>query len=178
MSAELEKLLNEKRPEIIKEWFTLVVETYPEETAKFLKSQKDPFANPVGKAVRNGVADLFDELVRGLDTENASAYLDPMIRIRAIQNFTPSQAIGFVFMLKDIIRQLLDRQIESSNLGGEMRALEAKIDRLAMIAFDVYMKCREKIYEIKANEFRNRHYMAFRRAGLISEVPNDSDLGQ
>jgi hypothetical protein len=178
LSAGLDKILTQKRPDVIKEWFTLVVETYPEETAKFLKSQKDPFANPVGRAVRNAVEDLFDEIIRGLDPKTAEAYLDPMIRIRAIQNFTPSEAVGFIFMLKKVVQKLLDRESKLQELADELRAFNDRIDQLALIGFDVYMKCREKIYEIKANEFRNRHYSAFRRAGLISEVPDDPDFGQ
>lgn len=178
MSAAFDKILSNKRTDILNKWFDLVVETYPDETAKFLKRQKDPFANPVGRAVRNGVADLFDELARGLDPKTAGACLDPMIRIRAIQNFTPSEAVGFVFMLKRVLRDLMGREIKEQNLAGELQAFEAKIDELALIAFDIYMKCREKIFEIKANEFRNRHYSAFRRAGLISEVPEDPEPGQ
>jgi len=178
LSNDLEKLLIESRTTILKEWLTLVVETYPSETARFLKSQKDPFANPVGRAIRNGVEDLFDELLRGLNREAAGACLDPMIRIRAIQNFTPSEAIGFIFSLKAVIRKIIGKKFVEKNLLQEVHAFESKIDDLGLIAFDIYMKCREKIYEIKANEFRNRHYSAFRRAGLISEVPDDPALKQ
>ena len=117
MTNVTNEILNKKRAEIVKEWFLVVVETYPAETAKFIKGQKDPFANPVGKAVRNGVEDLFDELVRGLDRDTAGAYLDPMIRIRAIQNFTPSEAVGFVFSLKSIIRKILSEEIRDKKIA-------------------------------------------------------------
>jgi hypothetical protein len=178
LSNKLAKILIESRPQILQEWFAVVVETYPTETARFLKSQKDPFANPVGRAVRKGVEDLFDELIGGIDREHAGACLDSMIRIRAIQNFTPSEAIGFIFSLKAVIRKIISKKIAQMNLFEELHAFEAEIDNLGLIAFDIYMKCREKIYEIKANEFRNRHYSAFRRAGLISEVPDDPALEQ
>lgn len=176
MSISFKQLLTQKRPVIVEQWFYLVVETYPEETAKFLKRQKDPFSNPVGRTVRKGVEDLFDELMLGLDHEKARAYLDSMIRIRAIQNFTPSQAVGFIFSLKTVIQKVLGREIAEKNLSAQVHEFESKIDELSLIAFDIYVKCREKIYEIKANEFRNRHYSAFRRAGLISEVSDDPFL--
>lgn len=176
MSTLLEQILAEKRRAILKEWFFLVVESYPRETAKFLKSQRDPFANPVGRAIQNVVKDLFDELLTGLDRDKAGACLDSIIRIRAIQNFTPSEAIGFIFSLKAVIQKILGREIAEKNLSEQLRAFESKIDELGLIAFDIYMKCREKIYEIKATEFRNRHYSAFRRAGLISEVSDDPFL--
>jgi hypothetical protein len=100
-----------------------------------------------------------------------------MIRIRAIQNFTASEAVSFIFDLKKVVRKMLDREICDQNLTEELRAYEDLIDKLGLIAFDVYMKCREKIFEIKATEFRNRHYSAFRRAGLISEVPDSEEPG-
>ena len=37
-----------------------------------------------------------------------------------------------------------------------MLALESQIDDFALIAFDVYMKCRNKIHEIQINEIRKR----------------------
>jgi len=33
----------------------MVVDTYPADTSRFLKSQKDPFANPVGGATIQGL---------------------------------------------------------------------------------------------------------------------------
>ena len=176
LNKEFEKILIENRAIILQEWFHLVVQTYPPETAVFLKNRKDPFANPVGRAVRNGIEDLFDALLQGLNRELAGACLDPMIRIRAVQNFTPSEATGFIFSLKSIIRKILNAKASERNLFQEIQAFESMIDDLGLIAFDIYMKCREKIYEIKANEFRNRHYSAFRRAGLIAEVPDDPAL--
>jgi hypothetical protein len=35
------------------------------------------------------------------------------------------------------------------------------------------MSCREKIYEIKGNEEKNRTFKAFERAGLIAEIPEN-----
>lgn len=176
MGTLFKQLLSQNRSLILKEWFYLVVETYPEETAKFLKRQRDPFSNPVGRTVQKGLEDLFDELMLDLDHEKAGACLDSMIRIRALQNFTPSEAVGFVFSLKTVIQKVLGRDIAEKGLSDQVHEFESKIDELSLIAFDIYMKCREKIYEIKANEFRNRHYSAFRRAGLISEVSDDPFL--
>ena len=47
----LNNLLSQKKAAITKKWFALVIETYPSDTAKFLKSQKNPFANPVGMVI-------------------------------------------------------------------------------------------------------------------------------
>jgi hypothetical protein len=36
--------------------------------------------------------------------------------------------------------------------GGEPRDVQKRIDQTALLAFDLFMKCREEIYEIKARE--------------------------
>ena len=51
--------------------------------------------------------------------------------------------------------------------------MDVKIDRLLLLAFDIYMECREKIYDLKANEEKNKVFKAFKRAGLISEISDD-----
>ena len=99
----LNNLLSQKKAAITKKWFTLVIETYPSDTAKFLKSQKNPFANPVGRTIYQGLETLFAELLKGIDYETITSSLDPIIRIRAVQNFSPSQATGFIFFFKNVI---------------------------------------------------------------------------
>ena len=39
---------------------------------------------------------------------------------------------------------------------------EARIDKLALLALDIYMKCREKIYEIRLNEVKAEGERALR----------------
>jgi hypothetical protein len=47
---------------------------------------------------------------------------------------------------------------------------------MALLSFDVYMKCKERIYEIKADEVKRMTFRLIQRANLICEVP-DPDLG-
>jgi hypothetical protein len=56
----------------------------------------------------------------------------------------------------------------------ELSRIERRIDQLGLLAFDIYMQCREKIYDLKANEMRARTFSAFSRAGLIRD-PADND---
>jgi hypothetical protein len=166
-------LLGKNRSAILKKWFDAAVSTYHLDTSQFLKSQNDRFANPVGITMSEGLNFLFDQLVTEPDTSRMREYLDPMIRIRAIQNFTPSQATSFILSLKNIIRETLKRQLEKNGLEKELLELDTKIDRLLLLAFDIYMECREKIYDLKANEEKNKVFKAFKRAGLISEISDD-----
>ena len=168
---KLENLLSEKSSAIVDRWLKSTLETYPADTQRFLKKQKDPFANPVRHTISKELENIYRELLQGLDRERVSPFLDGIIRIRAVQDFSPSQAIFFIFLLKKVIRGVLQKEIRENQLSGELLAFESKIDELALIAFDVYMKRREKIYELKAKEAKSHVSRLLERAGLIAEIP-------
>ena len=175
----LENLLAQKREEILKTWFDRVIRTYSEDTAAFFKKEKDHFANPVGSTTKRGLDAILKELLQETapDLETLRPIMDPIIRIRAIQDFKPSEAVSFIFHLKSIIRKIADKSFGDQNIESELQALDSKIDRLGLVGFDIYMMCREKIYELKANEVRNRTYRAFERANLITDEPPESADG-
>ena len=162
---------------IVDQWFSLVAKTYPEDTAGFLKRKKDPFANPVRKNTLEGLKTVVAELFGDMDHEIIRKDLDPAIRIRAVQQFRPSEAIGFVFFLKTIVRKLLEKRypqlLKDPETLPAIWELESKIDEVALMAVDIYVGCREKIYDLKANVERNTVYKAFSRAGLIVEDPEE-----
>lgn len=139
---------------------------YPTETAQFLNSQSDPFQNPVGQRTFQSLQVLVDLLSDDPDPEAVRKALDPIIRIRAIQDFSPSKAVGFVFELKEVIHQA---RPEINLTDDQWHRLDRRIDDMAMAAFDVFMECREKIFDLKAGEIRERTYKAFARAGLVKD---------
>lgn len=151
--------LAEKREAILERWFLAVLATYPEETARFLASGADPFANPVGHTVREGLGRLYDRFATGVPASELSAAIDGIVRIRAVQEFAPSAAVGFVYTLRGILREeLADAALDPAGQA----ALENGVDRLALVAFDVYMQCREKIFEIRVREIKESQLLAAR----------------
>ncbi len=169
----LKKLLEQKKNEIVKQWFEMVVKTYAPDAAQFIKKQPDQFTNPIGSTYSKNLAILFDQLLSGPDATAVKKHLNPIIRIRAVQNFSPSQAIAFIYGLKTIIRDSVKKELENSRTVNELLQLESKIDSLGLAAFDIFMECREKIYELKTNLEKNKIYKAFERAGLITETPEN-----
>ena len=169
------KQLSQKKKTIVKKWFDKVVDSYPIDTAQFLKGQSDPFANPVGQTTLRSLDGLFDLIVGNFDQNEARLLIDPVIRIRSIQDFTPSRAVQYIFDLKDIIRGRFGVQSDLETIKA-YDVLDRRIDALGLLAFDIFMQCREKIYDLKANEMRARTYSAFARAGLVKE-PDDGPSG-
>jgi len=167
---ELIAQLEKQKDAVAQSWFERVINTYPPETARFLAKQKDPFANPVGQTTYRSLTTLVDLLCKGLDREAARDALDPIIRVRAIQSFTASQATSFVFDLKQVIRKKCAVKPADAD---QMAHIDHLIDQLVLIAFDLFMQCREKIYDLKANETKQRTFKAFAKAGLIKEPEDD-----
>ncbi len=166
----LKEILKEKKSAIVKSWFESVLGTYQEESRGPLRRKDAQFTNPVGFNLGQGMEGLFDALLQGMMPNEVSTHLDTMIRIRAIQDFTPSQAVAFIFQLKEIVRDELGRELlQDIRIIEELRALDAAIDDLALYAFDLYMRCREKIYDLKAQESRNATFRLLQKAKLITK---------
>ncbi len=169
---KLTKLLAQKKAPIVGRWLDLIFETYHDDAQRFLRKQKDRFANPVGTTISKEIENLYDALIEGLKPDRVSPLLDRIIRIRAIQDFSPSQAVNFVFLLKKAIKKEILGEILEDQLSEDLAMIESRIDDLALLAFDIYMNCREKLYEIRANEAKNQVSRLLQRAGMISEIPD------
>lgn len=162
------ELLNEKKADILKQWFDAVVATYADETAAVLKKKKAQFTNPVGYTLTEGLEQLFDALRNGMLPDTVSRFLDSIVRLRAIQDFAPSEAVAFIFQLKKIVRTVLGPEaLRQQGVSADLEIFDSAVDDLALYAFDLYMKCREKIYDLKANEARNMTFRLLQQARLI-----------
>jgi hypothetical protein len=172
-------LLLERKSSILKRWFDGIIESYPSDSSNFFKNNKDQFTNPVGCTFTEVIHGLFEELLQGGDSEKYFPYLNDIIKIRAVQDFSPSQAVSFVFLLKKAVREELKDELKRNQFSNEFNKLESEIDALALLSFDIYMKCREKIYEIRTNETRNMMFRLLKRANLIGEIQDgDQGLGE
>ena len=168
---ELENLLSENKAPILKRWLKYLLETYPEDSQRFLKAQKDPFANPVRHAFEKDLHRIYNDLLTGMDRTRVAPFLDNIIGIRAVQDFSPSRAISFIFDLKQVIREALSKEIGEKNLQQELLDFDRKIDECGLLAFDVFMERREKLYELRANEAKNQVNRLLLKKGLVAEIP-------
>jgi len=158
----LKDLLSRNEAAILKRWFNLILETYPADTGTLMRKDKDQFTNPVGSTLSREIEVLFKKLCEGSQNEKCQASLDSILKIRSVQDFSPSQAVGFVFLLKRAIGETLKNEICKESVMDEWLKFQSSIDDLALQAFDAYMECREKICEIRINQARAEKEMAFR----------------
>lgn len=181
----LQDFLREKRAAVLKRWLDSVLLAYPQQTAEFLKNRKNQFANPVGQIITDGISGMLDSLIAGLDTAGGQAhagefgdFLDNLVKVRAVQEFSASAAVGFIFSLKKAVRaEIADLGEEGNGLSAEMEAFDESVDRLALAAFDAYAKCRERIFELKTTEFRNMTFRLLQQAKVVVDTGEGDGSG-
>jgi len=158
----MQDLLKENKAAILERWFHLILETYPANTAAMMRKDKNQFTNPVSSTLSREIDVLFKNLCEGSQDEKCQSSLDSILKIRSVQDFSPSKAVGFIFLLKRAIGETLKNDICKESVMDEWLKFQSRIDDLALQAFDIYMDCREKICEIRINQAKTEREMAFR----------------
>ena len=101
MLKNLNLLLSEKRTTIVKKWFEKTLDNYSSDTSVLYKKQSEQFSNPVGYNLYQGVEKLFGYLLGEKEKTEVISFLHDMMRILAVQKLTASQALTFIFTLKN-----------------------------------------------------------------------------
>jgi hypothetical protein len=160
----LRQLFSVHRTAIVERWRDEVLGTYPSDGASFFRTEHDGFRNPVGNAVLHSLEVLFDHLAGTADEQAAGKALDDLVRIRAVQGFTPARALGCLLKVKAIVREEVGDEATS-----DLIAFEAHVDELLLRAFDTFVTCREKVFSLRVQEARAQVFSLLRQAGLVVE---------
>ncbi len=150
------ELLLKNEDAIAGRWLDDVLATYSDNASVTFKQQKDPFANPVGNSLRLGTRGIVETLLREVDSEKIHGHLCEMVKIRAVQQFSPSEAVGFVFRLKEAVRAGLGKAAAEPRFSADLTKLDGQIDQIALAAFDIFTQCREQVSELRLNEVKRR----------------------
>ena len=146
----MQNFLAEKKKIIVQRWTDLVLDSYG--SPEFFKKQKNQFANPIGSTISAGLQEIYTVLAEGKELGLVCKPLEDIVKIRAVQDFTPSQSISFAYLLKTIVRQELAKDKKNEVGQDSLAELDNRIDQLALMAFDFYMDCRERLSQIRINE--------------------------
>ena len=163
-------LLEERKDAIVERWVDEVLSAYSSDAAALFRAQQDPFANPLGHHVREGTRGIFQAILDGMDEETLRGHLDKIIRIRAVQDLTPSQSLSFVFSLRSIVRDVIPEAEKNQRLQAGLAALDEKVDAAALIAFDLYSGMREELAQLRINEVK-------RQMGWVMDKINQQEAG-
>ena len=146
----MENFLAQKKKIIVQQWTDQVLDSYG--APDFFKKQKNQFANPVGSTISAGLQEIYTVLAEGKELGRVCKPLEDIVKIRAVQEFTPSQSVSFLYLLKTIVQQELAKDKKNSVGQESLTELDNRIDQVALMAFDFYMDCRERLNQIRINE--------------------------
>jgi hypothetical protein len=153
MDLDLAEAFRNYRKKIVDQWVEYTLSTY--KSSDFFVKEKDKFANPTGVNIREGLDSLFTLLSKGADSEEFRKPIDTIMRLRAVQEFTPSQAVAPLNAVKHITRDILAADKERSVFIKDLYDFEFAVDLALLMAFDIYMESRERLYQVRINELKS-----------------------
>ena len=152
METTVYERIQEKRECILALWQAAVL---PQNHGFSRKSTgAKSFTLPADHLLKDQSAQLFDWLVSDEEPVRARPSLEQICRLKAVAATNPSEALGFILDLKEIIRMVLRESGQADSLADGLTELDKRIDQLMLLAFDEYANCREQIMEIRLNEAR------------------------
>jgi hypothetical protein len=172
----LRDVLQPHRSEALDRWRGYVLASYPEEAARFFRKEKDQFKNPVGQSIHRATEAILDGVLLERDAEGVPEALEALVRIRAVQDFSPSEAVAFVFLLKRAVREVLEGASADEPPAQALSDLESRVDALALSAFETYARCREELFEIRLRASKRRVAVLLERFGRESPEGGSEDI--
>lgn len=174
----LSSLLLPKKDAMAARWIEIVHGSYPFDTIGFLRTRKDRFANPVGFRTEEAARALMDVLFSEQPDEDALRNaVDEIIRVRAVQDFSPETAVGVIFALKDIVRQAVDESGRMAEVMPALLRLESRIDAVTLMAFGAYARFRETLHLMKVDEFKRLNSQLLRLAEKkAANITDEADI--
>ena len=152
----LTELLAEKKTIILERWLDRILEDYPPDTQSFFRENKSPYSNPIGFTLRKGMEGIIDQILRPLSVEEARAILEPVMKVRAVENLPPSGRVDFILPLREIVSEIVREEKRKDLLGQEWLDLNSRISRCALLGMNLYSECREKVNQLRMKEWGKR----------------------
>lgn len=148
----LDKFLKKNKDMIVEQWFSMIIGTYSEQSVKYLSKKDNTFANPIGAITAVEIEQIYEHLIEPKIDFNISEHLEPIVRMRAVQDFSPAQAAEFILFLKKIVHKLVEEQNLQNDFSADMFQFESKIDDLLLNVFDLYVTAKTILIEMKAGQ--------------------------
>ncbi len=154
MKMTLLNTLASHRREILDEWIERIYASYPSDTVVSFRREGSPFGNPVGTRMSQSAEAILNGFLMGATPESLRQPVDDIVRIRAIQGFSPSDAVSFMFLLRSTVYDLLSAGEKQSLSSDDLNGLCGWIEAMAALSFDIYMECREQIFNLRISELK------------------------
>ena len=163
MSNSLNTLLAQNQEVILEKWLNLRLAIFSKQKQSLIMTQMDQFQNPIRHQLHEGLKVILENFDK--KGEKFIEALEQICRILAIQDFPPSKAIALFYELKGIVRKLAKKTGVGFN-AKDWVEFNSTIESMTLETFDCYCAQREKIYQLKVDESKNKAFMLLKKAGI------------
>jgi len=165
-SKDMQEYLEENEWKVLKKWKALFWESFGEESKRFFTKEVDRFQNPFGYRVDECFEGILRQVFGDFDWEVISPYLERLIQMRAVQEREASKALHLFLQLKRVVREELGEKILDKFGIEEFLKLEDRINALLIKAFDYFMDFRERLFQLKYDEWKRNNFLLLKKAGV------------
>jgi len=163
MSNSLNTLLAQNQQQILEKWLNLRLAIFSKQKQSLIMTQMDQFQNPIRHQLHEGLKVILENFDK--KGEKFKEALEQICRILAIQDFPPSKAMALFYELKGIVRKLAKKTGVGFN-AKDWVEFNSTIESMTLETFDCYSAQREKIYQLKVDESKNKAFMLLKKAGI------------
>jgi len=150
-------IIEENHSKILKLWKERFFSDIFEEEAKSYFLKEEIFSS------------ILKEIKPEFSLDALLPYLERLAQLLAVHVPSAKRAMGTFLKLKGIIRENFgDEILEHFGVEGLLQ-MEDLINSLIVLTFDFYMKYRERLFEIRYEEWKRNNYLLLKRAGIVYE---------
>jgi hypothetical protein len=153
----LRDLIALKRKALCERWVDSVLAGYDPRLGAAWKKRPDPFTNPIAFILTERAPGLLAALAGEADEKATAAALEDVLSVRAVQDMAPSKAVEAVWRWREVLEEML------SPGPDDREELRGRVERLGLMAFDAYMRCRERVFRIRQDELKRSVASLMRR---------------
>lgn len=157
MKSTIYTAVNQKKPQILSKWKSAALTSFANHDGLKGRKPQGRFSDPIDYVVEKSTGDIFECLIKPENNVNLHDSLQEICRLIAIQENSPSEALNFIFELKQIIRDELQTEIDLDHWAMEIWNLDKYIDQIGLLAFNIYSDCRAQIYELRIDEIKRMY---------------------
>ena len=99
--------------------------------------------------------------------EKVHASVAALIRIRAVQDLKPEQAVGVLYLYKSVLRELLLADMLAAGDVQGFLDMGDRLDTLCLMAFNLYLADREQVYAERVAQQASQIRRWAARHGLV-----------
>jgi len=161
-------IIEENYSKIFKLWKEkFFLDTFNEETKNYFLKEADPFQNPLASKIDEIFSSILKEIKQDFSMDSMLPHLERLAQLLAVYVPSIKRAMSTFLALKAIIREELGKEIlERFGIYGLLQ-MEDLINSLMIIFSDFYVQHRERLFELKYEEWKRNNYLLLKRAGLV-----------